>query len=1087
GVTLGPGEYTFGGGTLAAGASTTVSVGAGTTFSGDVILTSDRNGKILFTENFSSTGGFTLNDGATAEIADGKKLTLSSLAFTGAGSTLQGTGTLELAGTVASANNRTNTISSNLTLSADSTLAVSSGTLKLTGEEISTGSFTLTKTGTGTLVFDTDAVYEFSGSFNVHGGTVDLETRTLTIGGGSSFGLQNAVLSGDLELNGTDANTLAAATLGGGTTKIEGDVSIANTALTFGGKVTGIGELKWGEGNTVTLTDAFRATFSGTMTLLDVTSAVDAAGNALTEQTSFGNVFKDELFLGREVELFYNETNTTIDITVTGALQWNDSVTHWVQTEEIADWDAAKWDEVTKTGRVEKNVLFSAGKFVEFNKAGSITLAGTATRTDGTIYGTGPINTAGMIFNIADNGQFRVSAAPESDAEDAPVSTYLQGVERAGENGEKTYIDDGISVLAGSVVFDATVDNRLTGGVRIFGGELQVANEQSLGDGTITLGDSAGTNAAKLSFFNGNAIEVGQEITIGNEAAVISVTGGKVTVKNALVKDETATTAKLTKDGAGKLSIQSVTVLDGITVSGGTLTLDHDGNAIGTKTFVVNGGATLNIANGEGTGENSTLENLTLAGALTVDGDKAFRAGTVSVVGDASITGALYVGAETSFKSGEKDTAGSLINVASGASLALNGNVNAYGSDVAALYKQGAGSLRFASEDAMLNADFVHSGGTVIVSNGLTVTKSYTVDGSGTRIQINSGGSATFNNFAVTETGRLTVQINPSANAVFNGFAAAGSARTVFSGTDISSVRTATINGDGKDVSLGDIEIGGLAKQQWLVNLTVDADKISAGTVSLGAASTLTLAKAGTDATAKALVVESYQGQVSTLDLSSGSTLKLENSENIAVLQGGGTLKVVGGTLSVRGQNYSAELSPEVLLDGATFNFEVTEDGTKDNQTVYSSLSAISTTEKGGTVAKSGTGTLVLLEGDNANWFIPTSDMAFNGTISANAGDLQVYATISNAEVFIDADGRLTTFADAQLGSGVDGVNTLAKKLSGTGTLVARGYLYANGNLDGFDGKLIAGGNGEANVGALYVYNTTQTWLSSGADTRGLG
>ncbi|MBQ6705668.1 MAG: autotransporter-associated beta strand repeat-containing protein [Opitutales bacterium] len=1087
-VTLG-GEFAFGGGALAAsGTSTVVSVGTGATLSGNVVLTSERSGKVLFTEDLTHTGSFTLDNGAIAEIAESKTLTLSSLTFTNGGSTLQGAGTLALAGTLTSANNRTNTISSNLTLSADSTLAVSSGTLKFTGENLSTGDYTLTKTGAGTLVLDTDAVYEFRGSLNVTGGKVDLENRTLTIGEGDAFGLQNATLTGGtLELGGTSADKLASATLGGGTSKIEGDVSVANTALTFGGKVTGIGTLTWGDGNTVVLTDAFKATFSGTTTLLDFNDAVDADGNALTAETSFAGVFKEEIFLGRDVELVYNADATSLDITVTGTLQWNGDVAHWVQTENVDGWDAAKWDVVTKNGLIEKGEAFSAGKFVEFNKAGSITLVGTASRIDGTIYGTGPINTAGMIFNIADNGQFRVTAAYESADEDAKVATYLQGVAKTDEEGNTTYVDDGITILAGNVTFDATVDNRLTGGMRIFGGELWVSNEQSLGDGTITLGDSTGTTAAKLGFNGGTTLE--QKVIIGNEAVTIDVADGRgtVTISNALEKDATATTAKLTKAGAGTLVIQSGTALDGITVSGGKLTLADDGNAIGTKVFAVGAGATLNIANGAETGENSTLENLTLAGALTVDGDfKAFRAGTISVVGDASITGNLYVGSGTSFKNGEKDVAGTLINVASGASLALTGNVNAYGTDAAALYKQGAGSLRFAS-NATLDADFVHSGGTVIVSEGLTATKSYTVDGAGTRIQINSGKSATFSNFAVTETGRLTVQINPNANAVFNGFAAADSALTVFAGTDINSVRTATINGNGKDVALGNIEIGGLTKQQWLVNLTVDADKIKAGTVSLGAASMLKLATAGADATAKALVVESYQGQVSTLDLSSGVTFKLENTENIAVLQGAGTLKVVGGTLSVKGQNYSSELSPKVLLDGATFNFEVTGDGTKDNLPVYSSLSAISTTEKGGTVSKSGTGTLVLLEGDDAGWFTPTSDMAFNGTIAANGGDLQVYATMSNADVAIAADGRLTVFAEAELGDSVDEVNTLAKKLSGTGTLVARGYLYANGGLDSFDGKLIAGGDGATDVGYLYVYNTTEAWLSSGAATRGVG
>lgn len=1087
GVTLGTGKYTFNGGALAAGASTTVSVGAGTEFSGDAILTGERSGKFLFTEDFAYTSGFSLNSGVTVEIADGKKLTLSDLRFTGTGASkvsvpANGTGVLALNGRVSVENRNENVIGSDLALGADSEVSVvSGGKLKIQSATFDANGNKLTKTGAGELIFASDAISNFGGSLAVLGGTVNAGSYLVAIGDGNSFELQNATFKGDLELE------KASATLGGGTSKIEGNVSVANTALTFGGKVTGIGTLTWGDGNTVVLTDAFKATFSGTTTLLDFNDAVDADGNALTAETSFAGVFKEEIFLGRDVELVYNADATSLDITVTGTLQWNGDVDHWVQTENVADWDAAKWDVVTKNGLIEKGEAFSAGKFVEFNKAGSITLVGTASRIDGTIYGTGPINTAGMIFNIADNGQFRVTAAYESAAEDAKVATYLQGVERTGENGEKTYVDDGITILAGNVSFDATVDNRLTGGMRIFGGELWVSNEQSLGDGTITLGDSAGTTAAKLGFNGGTTLE--QKVIIGNEAVTIDVADGRgtVTISNALEKDATATTAKLTKAGAGTLVIQSGTALDGITVSGGKLTLADDGNAIGTKVFTVGAGATLNIANGAETGENSTLENLTLAGALRVDGDfKAFRAGTISVVGDASITGNLYVGSETSFKNGEKDVAGTLINVASGASLALTGSVNAYGTDAAALYKQGAGSLRFAS-NATLDADFVHSGGTVIVSEGLTATKSYTVDGAGTRIQINSGKSATFSNFAVTETGRLTVQINPNANAVFNGFAAADSALTVFAGTDINSVRTATIDGNGKDVALGNIEIGGLTKQQWLVNLTVNADKIKAGTVSLGAASMLKLATAGADATAKALVVESYQGQVSTLDLSSGATFKLENTENIAVLQGAGTLKVVGGTLSVKGQNYSSELSPKVLLDGAAFNFEVTGDGTKDNLPVYSSLSAISTTEKGGTVSKSGTGTLVLLEGDDAGWFTPTSDMAFNGTIAANGGDLQVYATMSNADVAIAADGRLTVFAEAELGDSVDEVNTLAKKLSGTGTLVARGYLYANGGLDSFDGKLIAGGDGATDVGYLYVYNTTEAWLSSGAATRGVG
>lgn len=1094
GVSLGAGVYTFGGGKMSVGANTTLSVGAGTTFSGNAILTSERSGKYLFTDDFSHDKSFTLDSGATVEIADGKTLTLSDLRFTGTAASkingvgTSGTGVLAVNGKVSVENNRESSITSDLTVAGNTEVSVvSGGILKVTSAAISADGNTLTKTGAGTLTFGSDAINGYDGSFAILGGTVDVGTYMLSISGENSLTLQNATLKGTLELKGTSSTVLASAALGGGKSTIDGNVSIANTALTFGGKVTGIKELTWGDGNTVTLTDAFRATFSGKTTLIDFESAVDADGNALTAETKFENVFKQEIFLGRDVELLYNETDTTLDITVTGSLQWNGAA-YWVApvADTYQTWDERQlWDEVTKNGVTEQSTVYQSGKFVEFTRSGSMTYVGAngEGRFDGNgqlhVSGDGALSTAGMIFNI-DGGTFRLSAASAGE-EDNVTYSYLQGVERT-IDGETKLVDDGVSILSGTITFEKGVDNRLTGGMRIFGGELWVAGEEALGDGTITLGDSAGETAAKLGF-NGNAT-LGQQVIIGNNAAVIDVAGRiSVEISNALEKEASATTAALTKSGAGTLTIQRTTALDGIKVAGGKLSLAGDGS-VATELFEVGSGATLEVVNNTADGADSTFKNLVLNGTLAVAEKEAFRAGTISVTGTGTVNGSLLVGAETSFEKiigeAEDGTAmtetvyGTALDVAAGAGIVFNGNVASYGSDAAALYKFGSGSLTL--KGSSLDADFVHTAGTVVVANNLTASKLYSVDGSAT-VQVNTGLTATFNGgFVVEDAGSVRVRLNMGASAVFNGFSAAEGSVT-FSGTGRERV-SATINDNADAVALGDVMIGGLTSNNYFVDLTVDAATASAGVVALGAGSTLKLANESGDVTAEALVVEYYEGFNAKLDLSSGATLKLENSEDVAVLAGAGTLEVIGGTLSVKGQNYNQLISPKILLDGSTFNFEVAGEST-----AHSSLSAISTTKNGGAVSKSGSGTLVLWEGDNVT---PTADMEFAGTIAADEGDLRVYATMSKADVSIAESGRLTTLASAQLGSGVEGMNTLAKTLSGTGELVAIGTLHANGGLDDFDGKLVAGGISGTKSGYLYVYGATEKWLSSDVATRGI-
>ena len=1131
-----PVTLTLGEGSVLSGGEGTVNLTAGTTlaFTGADGSSVDASGATLTYR--SGEGGGTLifaddrefgafvfdSQGAVSSAGVGRNATLSAgeLSFADSanrGAEMSGAGTLAV-GKISVNNTRSGNEISVGTLEltqAESEISVArNGSLEISSDEIvfSDGveDGTLVKTGAGTLTVGDAFQDDFAGSLRVDAGTVS--TNLLNLSGaltlaagttfdgsvdasaGSSVGLgAGARIDGDLTL--TDAT----ATLGEAT--VTGDLTVSGTEMTFDGTVSGIGRLTWGDGNGINLGEAFRAEISsaGNGVLLDFNVGLDGDGNALTEDFDFdfdASALADS-FLGRDVELVYNEKDTSIEIVVTGALVWNETVTHWtVSGAGSSGHEHDQWDVVTRDGVSEESAFFENGDFVQFTTAGSTRLVGTVTGSSSVAgkgtepLGNGAVSTAGIVFDIEGGGAFTLDSKKSYNG-DGELVDDGQSVLNSTAQGK----DEGITVLSGDVTIGKNVDNNLVGGTKIYGGSLTVYTADALGNGSIEVGNTASATRATLTFAHSEGtLNVARTITVGNANAQIGVTNAAAVVSLDRVEKNAAAEegAALTKLGAGTLNIgrgdyADAELLDRVAVNAGTLTFTGDDGGLPTRNVSVASGATLNVEHG---GDAVAFDAMDVAGTVTVGSAQGaahgFSAGTISATGAAGkISGALQLDG-ASF---EAETAGvattykGTLFYAEDADqkLAFTGTVSAAADSDAALYKAGAGTVSFASgttEKFRLDADLVLDGGTVSFGEGVAASGKLRVTGRNTRIEVSrtsgtptDGRSSFSGGLNVADAASVTFVLGngmwttdsvsgENIGLTLSGDIAAENGGVAFASTGGSSARRGTVGiENAESATFRLLTVGGTGTN--IVDLSVgdSVKEFSAYAVALYGASSLNFANPQEGkATIGALQVIDNAGNAAKLDLG-GGTLSLENDVNVAVLYGDGTLRISNGTLNVSGQNYSAEHTPGiVLVDGATFNFDVAA----DDGAAYSSLREITTEGSGGTVSKSGAGTLVLYLDDETGQPV-AGDITFDGAVSLDEGETHLYATLADADLSVADAATLrlfTTAKTAEGGNAPEGVSRLAKTISGAGTIAVSGVLHANGGLQNFTGALHANGGG---------------------------
>ncbi len=253
------------------------------------------------------------------------------------------------------------------------------------------------------------------------------------------------------------------------------------------------------------------------------------------------------------------------------------------------------------------------------------------------------------------------------------------GVSITGSNRHITLVGDG----SGSLTLSG--ENTFSGGFTMSSGTtLHLNHESALGTGAFvvaggTLDNTSGSSLANandnaqtwsgdFTFTGTNNLDLGTgAVTISGGSRTVTVNAGTLTVAGAI--GDGGNTFGLTKSGAGTLALSgNNTYAGGTTISGGTLTADHD-NALGTGSVSVNTGGTL------------AINNVTLANSIHLDGGSLHGVGATNRVsgtlsGTGSLTGPLTLTESAIFQwhlASANTSGANSLSVASGALTILNG------------------------------------------------------------------------------------------------------------------------------------------------------------------------------------------------------------------------------------------------------------------------------------------------------------------------------------------------------------------------------------------------------------------------------
>jgi fibronectin-binding autotransporter adhesin len=604
------GDFTATDGTSGDGSTRTVTLGGSAdngfmglvVNSGTVDLSKASTGSVHAVEDMTLNGGTVQMDGAPASG------TLDQQFFFGGTETING-GTLDLNGRneelyniAGSGGTITNTASSTV-----ATLSVGSGTYNGNISD-GTGQIAVSMIGNGTIA-NLNASNVFSGGITV------VSTGTLSMSGNNSLGSGNiTVSSGTLALTGNNSGSGAITVAGGNLTTGLQDAS-AGGLNTFTGNITiQAGTLvanaaqytnPLGSGS-ITIGD------SGT-TGLAATLVLNPAGGTAT--------------LSNPISVVGNGTNTINASNWTGAFTGNITLSN---------------SNVTLiTAQINNNGTGSTGDFYgNISGSGNVTLQENWSGTNGT-------------FNLGSSASTSINNTG-SLTNSGSSSTGVTINATIGANVTAVVQNSATSALT------LSASNSFTGGLAILAGTVNETNggDNSLGTGTITLGNSANTGqAATLVTTSGSSTFANPVTVTGNGTDTIEVTSynptytGNISLANNLVlisnNDQNSTlTASGNVSGTGNLTLKvmgsntgSAVVLSGASINNaGTITNNGNSSVATTATISGNLGGSVTALI-----ENSKNSALSVTGNITLSNTLALtnKAGTLTVSGATSGSGNL--------------------------------------------------------------------------------------------------------------------------------------------------------------------------------------------------------------------------------------------------------------------------------------------------------------------------------------------------------------------------------------------------------------------------------------------------------------
>lgn len=635
-----------------------------TAVSGFGAVIKDGAGTVVLSGVNTYSGGTQIN-GGTLSVSQA-----SNLGAAAGGLTIN-SGTLEL----------TNTFSTSriLTLgSSSSTFQVDpSQTFTVTSAIGGSGSGTLNKTGTGTMVLGGANTFTNgtnvsagtlqisaserlanAGALTVSGGTFDLQTFTETLAGitltsgsitgtgtgtliGSSYGLQSgsvsAILGGSGSLTKSTAGTvtLTGANTYSGGTSINGGVLVVGSSGALGSS----GNISFSGGGTLQYTSSNTTDYSARFSnLMSQTFCIDTNAQNVTLGTAFTSTGGTMTKMGAGALTLSGANSYTGSTTVSGG-------TLQVNVNNALGTNAA--------GTTVANGAALKLNGVNYSTTEGLTLNGTGVSNNGALYNTGTSTFAGAI-NIATNATINAGGGilnlTGGVAKNGTVLTLagggtinINGNGITGSMANSDLVVDGTTVdlnTANSYNGPTTIQN--SGTIKLGASNVLPSSPQTdmtvntssifdlasfsdgvaslAGDSTATIKNSTASSTSTLTVNPGTGVST-------TFAGVIAGTNGGTQGNVALLKT-----------GAGTLTLSGTNTFSSTTtISGGTLiAAGASGSALGsTSAITVNSGGTLLLGASDQINNSATI---TLHGGTLTRGSGNYNEGGIGSVGMGALT-----------------------------------------------------------------------------------------------------------------------------------------------------------------------------------------------------------------------------------------------------------------------------------------------------------------------------------------------------------------------------------------------------------------------------------------------------------------
>ena len=840
-------------------------------------LTKNGTGTLTLSGANTYSGGSTLNSGTTIISS------VNSLGATGVAATINAA-TLEVAATFTSTRN--------FTLgSATSTLQVDP-TFTFTANAIFSGTGTLNKTGTGTLVLG--GVNTYTGATNVNAGTlrngianVILDTSAVTVASGATYDLNSfSETIGSLAGGGTVTSGAAGAltlTAGGDNTSTLFSGVLQNGSGTVSFTKTGTGTLTLSGANTY----SGLTTVSGGILLIQNSAALGttaggttvSSGATLELQSNIAVAAEPLTLNGVGVSSFGALRNLSGNNSFAGAITLGSASTIYSDAGTLTlSGGIANGGFTTTFGGagniIQSNPVTGTGALVK-NDSGTLTLGGANTYSGGSTLNGGTTIITGTGNLGATAGAAAINAATlEVAATFTTPRNFTLGSATSTVQVDPTFTFTTTGIFSGAGTLNKTGTgtmvlsgvNTYTGPTNVTAGTLQISASELIVN-TSDLNVSGGTFDLQTFSETVGIVTLSSGTISGSGAGTL--TGSSYVLQSGTVSAILAGNGTVTKNTAGTVTLSGANTFTGsTTISAGVLQVNTN-NALGTAasgTTVASGAALkLNAVN------YSTAEPLTIngsgignGGALTNSGISTF-AGPINVATSATIS----AGGGTLNLTGGISNSGTTLTVAGGGTV----NINTSG-----------------ITGASANSNVVFDGTTVVLSAASSYNGSTTIQNSGT---LKLGG-----NNLLPSAPQTALTINTSGTldlASYNGGVASltGDSTATIKNSLIGGTSTLTVNPASGSTTFAGVIAGTNGGTQGNVAL----QKNGAGTLILTGVNTFsgsTTVNGGT-LTAAAPANNSALGFTSGVTVNSGGTVLLGASEQI---NNTATITLAGGTFA---------------------------------------------------------------------------------------------------------------------------------------------------------------------------------------------